>query len=45
MKKELAEGDASGQSTTDSRQTSWHERGSRAVRKTGQERLAFLVAL
>ena len=32
-KKELAKGDASGQSTPDSRETSWHEIGSRAVRK------------
>ena len=30
--KELAKGDAGGQSTPDSRETSWHEIGSRAVR-------------
>ena len=30
---ELAKGDASGQSTPDSRETSWHEIGSRAVRE------------
>ena len=32
-RKQLAKGDASGQSTSDSRETSWHEIGSRAVRE------------
>ena len=46
-KKELAtdDGRQTGQSTPDNRETSWQERGSRAVRKTGQDRLAFLVVL
>ena len=44
-KKAVGDGRRTGHSTPDSRETSWHEKGSRAVRKTGQDRLAFLVAL
>ena len=32
-RRQLAKGDVSGQSTPDSRETSWHEIGSRAVRE------------
>ena len=45
LEEAVGDGRQTGQSTLDSRETSWHERGSTAVRKTGQDRLAFLVAL